>query len=163
MRLFLYSLLLLLCVIDAVFADAPSGRDLYSDTWVATDGVGRAMPDYSTVGPVKTDHRRVVGIFYVTWHSDNLAKLKSPYAANVSRVLAADPKARLDANHPLWTESSLHWGQPEWGYFLSKDRYVIRKDVSMLADAGVDVLILDVTNGACYWDQWETSSPRWRR
>jgi hypothetical protein len=25
----------------------------------------------------------------------------------------------------------------------------------MLQDAGVDVLVLDVTNGVCYWDEWE--------
>jgi hypothetical protein len=154
-KLLLCCWLLPLCIVDAAVADEPTCRDLYSDTWVATDALGRTMPDLATVGPVKTDHRRVVGIFYITWHSDNLAKLKSPYAADVSRVLAADPKARLDAKNPLWTEGSYHWGQPELGYFLSKDRYVIRRDMSMLADAGVDVLIMDVTNGVCYWDEWE--------
>ena len=49
-------------------------RDIYPDTWVATDAIGRTMPDYSVVGPVKEDQRRVVGIFYITWHSDRLAK-----------------------------------------------------------------------------------------
>ena len=49
---------------------------------------------------------------------------------------------------------SYHWGEPEAGYFLSKDEYVIRKDMSMLADAGVDVLIMDVTNAVRYWDEW---------
>ena len=117
------------------------------------------MPAYSVVGPVKKDHRRVVGIFYITWHSDSSHGLKSPYAADVSRVLAADPKARLDAKHPLWTEGSYHWGEPEVGYFLSKDEYVIRKDMSMLADAGVDVLIMDVTNAVRYWDEWEVIFP----
>ena len=130
-------------------------RDLYPDTWVATDALGRTMPGFSEVGPVKRDHRRVVGIFYITWHSDSMATLKPPYRADVSRVLAADPKARLDAKHPLWTEGSYHWGEPEMGYFLSKDAYVIRKDMSMLADAGVDVLVVDVTNAVRYWDEWE--------
>jgi len=133
----------------------PPGRDLFSDTWVATDALGRNMPDFTAVGPVKQDQRRVVGIFYITWHSDGLAKLKKPYKADVSRILAADPKARLDAKHPLWTEGSYHWGEPEMGYFLSKDEYVIRKDMSMLADAGVDVLVMDVTNAVRYWDEWE--------
>src|SRR5690625_6873016 len=41
------------------------------------------------------------------------------------------------------------------GYFLSQDEYVIRKDISMLADAGVDVLIMDVTNAVRYWDEWD--------
>jgi len=132
------------------------GRDLYADTWVARDALGRDLPAFADVGPVKHDQRRVVGIFYITWHSDALATLKGPYAADVSKILATDPKARQDAKHPLWTEGSYHWGEPEMGYFLSRDEYVIRKDMSMLADAGVDVLVMDVTNAVRYWDEWET-------
>ena len=130
-------------------------RDIYSDTWVATDALGRTMPDQSQVGAVKTDQKRVVGIFYITWHGDQLAQLKPPYLADVTKVLKKDPTARLDPDHPLWIESSYHWGEPEMGYFLSKDEYVIRKDLSMLADAGVDVLIMDVTNAVLCWDEWD--------
>ena len=136
-------------------AAASGYRDLYPDTWVASDALGRTMPDISAVGPVKKDHRRVVGMFYVTWHSDSLHNLKCPYAGDVSRVLAGDPKARQNAKHPLWTEGAYHWGEPEAGYFLSKDEYVIRRDMSMLADAGVDVLVMDVTNAVRYWDEWK--------
>jgi len=136
-------------------AEESQGRDLYSDTWVAQDALGRKLPSFAEVGPVKQGQRRVVGIFYITWHSDSLGTLKSPYLADVSRVLAGDPTARLDAKHPSWIESSYHWGEPEAGYFLSKDEYVIRKDMAMLADAGVDVLVMDVTNAVRYWDEWE--------
>jgi hypothetical protein len=138
-------------------AEDTTFRDLYSDTWVATDALGRTMPSFAEVGPVKADQRRIVGIFYITWHGEGLAKMKSPYAADVTKVLAADPAARLDGKHPLWTEGSYHWGEPELGYFLSRDEFVIRKDMSMLADAGVDVLVMDVTNAVCYWDEWETT------
>lgn len=131
-------------------------RDLFPDTWVANDALGRSMPDYSAVGAVKKDQRRIVGIFYITWHTqDHYTNFKSPYAADVTKVLEKDPKARMDAKHPLWTEGSYHWGEPEMGYFLSQDEYVIRKDISMLADAGVDVLVMDVTNAVRYWDEWE--------
>jgi hypothetical protein len=136
-------------------AQEPHIRDLYSDTWVGHDALGRNLPTSSVVGPVKKDHPRVVGIFYITWHSDSLHNLKSPYRADLSRILATDPNARLDARNPLWTEGSYHWGEPEAGYFLSKDEYVIRKDMSMLSDAGVDVLVMDATNGVRYWDEWE--------
>ena len=131
-------------------------RDLYSDTWVASDALGRKMPTQQEVGPVKTDKRRVVSIFYITWHTqDHHKEFKTPYSADVSKILKADPGARLDARHPLWTESSYHWGEPEAGYFLSRDEYVIRKDMSMLTDAGVDVLVMDVTNAVRYWDEWD--------
>ena len=130
-------------------------RDLFPDTWVAQDALGRNLPPFSVVGPLKKDHRRVVGIFYITWHRDSLHNLKSPYAADVSSILSRDPNARLNSTNSLWTEGSYHWGEPEDGYFLSKDEYVIRKDMSMLADAGVDVLLMDVTNAVRYWDEWE--------
>ncbi len=131
-------------------------RDLFSDTWVATDALGRTMPGITLAGPEKKDHRRVVGIFYITWHSDDKANLKSPYSGDVTKVLSADTNARLDAKNPQWKEHSYHWGEPEMGYFLSKDEYVIRKDMSMLTDAGVDVIIMDVTNAVRYWSEWDT-------
>lgn len=130
-------------------------EDLSQDTWVATDALGRTMPGIESVGSVKTDQRRVVGIFYITWHTQNLATLPAPYDADVTKVLQADPNARLQADNPNWKYGSYHWGEPEMGYFLSQDEWVIRKDMSMLSDAGVDVLVLDVTNAVRYWDEWE--------
>jgi len=131
-------------------------RDFYTDTWVATDALGRKMPSFSEVGSIKNDKKRVVGIFYITWHTQNcFNKFTNPYSADVSKILTADTTARLNAKHPLWTDKIYHWGEPEMGYFLSQDEYVIRKDMSMLADAGVDVLVMDVTNGPRYWDEWE--------
>ena len=121
---------------------------------VATDGLGRTLPT-ATAFPLKTDGKpRTVGIFYITWHTPNLHN-GGEYRADVSRVLEADPRARLEWDNPQWTGPSYHWGEPEYGYFLSQDRYVIRHDISMLADAGVDVLIMDVTNAVRYWDEWE--------
>lgn len=139
-----------------LLAGAPSLRDIYADTWVASDALGRKMPTSGEAGFPKTDKPRFVSIFYITWHTqDNHSIFKSPYTADVSKILEKDPTARLDGNHPLWTEKSYHWTEPEMGYFLSQDEYVIRKDLSMLADAGVDVLVLDVTNGISYYPEWE--------
>jgi len=131
-------------------------RDIFPDTWVATDALGRTMPDESIVGTVKTNQRRVVGIFYITWHDDGKnTRSAAPYSSDVTKILEKEPKARLDAKHPLWKNNSYHWGEAELGYFLSKDKYVIRMDISMLADAGVDVLIFDVTNAVRYWEEWK--------
>ncbi|MGV8092143.1 MAG: hypothetical protein AB2L24_09810 [Mangrovibacterium sp.] len=137
--------------------DTAAYRDLYEDTWVATDALGRQMPSYKDAGPVKHDQRRVTGIFYITWHTQGLAKLEQPYRADVTKILNEDPSARLDANHKLWYTNSYHWAEPEMGYFLSQDEWVIRKDMSMLSDAGVDVLVMDVTNAVRYWDEWEVT------
>jgi hypothetical protein len=147
--------LVLSIVILPIKAQQPDYRDIYPDTWVATDALNRTMPGVDEVGAVKTDQRRVVGIFYITWHSDHLYTLKSLYSGDVMKILQADPSSRFDGKNPLWTEGSYHWGEPETGYFLSKDEYVIRKDMSMLADASVDVLVMDVTNAVRYWPEWE--------
>ena len=137
---------------------AKSGEiDLYSDTWVATDALGRTMPQIDSVGPVKNDQRRVVGIFYITWHTQGLLNARSPYEADVTKVLQKVPNARLQADTPEWKYGSYHSGDPEMGDFLSQDEWVIRKDMSMLADAGVDVLVMDVTNAVRYWDEWEVT------
>ncbi len=128
-------------------------QDIYPDTWVATDAVGRTMPT-AEESSLKSDKSRTVGIFYVTWHTQNLHNGQE-YRADVSRVLAEDPYASRNEKSKAWSTSSYHWGEPEWGYFLSQDEYVIRKDMSMLTDAGVDMIIFDVTNAVHYWDEWE--------
>lgn len=130
-------------------------KDIFADTWVATDALGRTMPTASN-NPVRTDKQRTAGIFYITWHTQNHHKgMKSPYGGDVTKTLLQDPQAKFQAYNPAWKEWSLHWGEPEDGYFLSQDEYIIRKDMSMLADAGIDLLFLDVTNGVMYWDEWE--------
>ena len=145
-------LLLILLIIP--FAVGAQVTDILPDTWVATDALGRTMPT-ADESPLRTDKKRTVGIFYITWHDEGKHGLKAPYGGDVTRTLQEAPEARLDAYHPAWKEWSLHWGEPEAGYFLSQDRWLIRRDLSMLADAGVDVLILDVTNAVLYWDEWK--------
>ena len=127
--------------------------DLTADTWVASDALGHIMPTAADA-PLRTDKPRKVGIFYITWHDEGKFGLRAPYGGDVTRTLQEAPEARLQADHPAWKEWSLHWGEPEAGYFLSQDRWLIRRDLSMLSDAGVDVLILDVTNAVLYWDEW---------
>ena len=159
----LYTLLLFILIIGSTCyaqkreKNAVTERDLYSDTWVATDAIGRTMPTSEQTGDVKDDKRRVVGIFYITWHTQNIHSWKAPYSADVTKILEQDPEARKDTNHKLWQNDAYHYhyAEPEMGYFLSQDEWVIRKDLSMLTDAGVDVMIMDVTNAVRYWDEWE--------
>ena len=144
------------CAAEAQVKEEKYYRDIYPDTWVATDDVGRVMPT-SDDAPLKSDKDRTVGIFYITWHTQGLHTGK-PYGGDVSRVLAQDANASRDNDNPAWGEYGMyHWGEPEYGYFLSQDEYVIRKDMSMLADAGVDMIIFDVTNAVLYWDEWEVT------
>lgn len=112
--------------------------DLHSDSWVATDALGRKLPGYKECGPPRKD--RSVGIFYFTWHQGG------PGPFDTTKILAENPE------NPKWGPVGAfhHWGQSELGYYLSEDPYVIRKHIMMLSEAGVDTLILDVTNTLTY-------------
>jgi hypothetical protein len=114
-------------------------HDVFSDTWVATDGLGRELPGFDTCGPPRPD--RHVGIFYFI---NRLYDGPEP-PADVTKLIAANPENpdfRPDVMH--------HWGEPEFGYYRSNDRWVLRKHAYMLADAGVDTLIFDTTNDVTF-------------
>lgn len=145
--------------IDA--ADLPAG-DLSHGTsarsWTATDSFGRTLPTHEDVGPLRDD--RFVGMFYFTWHAYHqnwgvwdVTKITDavPYSPSTYPTV----EAYLDElenhlgewKHPHW------WGRPVFGYYDSRDPYVLRKHLQMLADAGVDVLIMDATNGFTYFER----------
>ncbi len=130
-------------IIWVILAPVVSGvdaRDLYSDTWVAVDDLGRSLPGYDECGPPKSD--RTVGIFYFIW----LGQHSTTGPWDITKLLAENPE------NPAFgpRQHFHHWGESELGYYVSDDAYVIRRHVSMLNDAGVDVLIFDVTNAVTY-------------
>ncbi|MBN1490036.1 MAG: hypothetical protein JXA69_08975 [Phycisphaerae bacterium] len=114
--------------------------DLLSDTWVATDALGRTLPGHAECGLARSG--RYVGVFYFLWLGAH--GTGGPY--DITELLAANP------TDPAWGPLNAfhHWGQSELGYYLSDDEYVIRRHCHMLVDAGVDTIILDVTNGFAY-------------
>ncbi len=121
------------------------------DTWVAVDGLGRTLPGYSEVG--ERDNEKFVGLFYWLWHYN----FASSYEAdNVTEILAENPEAVRDFSHPVWENTAsgkpYHWNEPLFGYYQNLDEYVIRKHAEMIADAGVDVIIFDCTNGTFIWE-----------
>jgi uncharacterized protein (DUF1330 family) len=117
-----------------------TGSDLYADTWVATDGLGRTLPDIGQCGPVKKE--KWVGIFYWTWHT-GLHHGATGQPADNGKLL---PLAK-DGRIPWPAGSNTHyWGEPELGYYRMTDPFVIRKHASMLVDAGIDVVLFDTTN-----------------
>ncbi|HYH56075.1 MAG TPA: hypothetical protein VD772_05650, partial [Anseongella sp.] len=153
-------------------AVAPAGqvnnaRQLLSssgaDTWTATDALGRSLPLHEETGDIRKD--RFVGIFYFVWHgahgydthggerADEGVMEKSPADTlspfDISKLLAENPE-----NPRYGPEHSWHyWAEPYFGYYLPNDEWIIRKHAQMLSDAGVDVIVLDVTNAAIYMPQ----------
>lgn len=124
-------------------------RDVFSDTWVATDALGRSLPGPREAGPPRSD--RTVGLFYFLWLGEHVQG--GPF--DVTKILAADPDAMRKPDSPLWGPLHVphHWGESIFGYYLTDDAAVLRKHAQMLSDAGVDMVIFDVTNQITY--------PRW--
>src|SRR5208283_4467311 len=110
--------------------------DVYSDTWVATDALGRRLPGYAEAGPPRPE--RFVGIFYFLWLGADVRG--GPY--DVTKLRAENPA------HPAWGPlyAPHQWGESIFGYWLTEDPFVLCKHAQMLADAGVDTLLFDVTN-----------------
>lgn len=64
-------------------AAAQELRDVYADTWVATDALGRTMPTAIEVGTMREN--KTVGIFYFLWQerpNDTVFDLTKLVAAN---------------------------------------------------------------------------------
>lgn len=128
-------------------AQGQSVRDTMPDTWVATDDLGRTLPGFAECGPPRED--RTVAIFYFLWLGPH-AEGGGPY--DVSKILAKDPEAMSKPESPLWGPlgSPHHWAESIFGYYNSDDPYVLAKHAQMLADAGVDLVVFDVTNQHTY-------------
>jgi len=125
-------------------------RDVRADTWVATDGLGRSLPTFEEAGPPRAD--RQVGMFYFLWMGAHVNG--GPY--DITKILAEDPTAASNPDSPLWgpLHAFHHWGESLFGYYQSDDPYVLRRHAQMLSDAGVDVVIFDVTNQSTYDKEW---------
>jgi hypothetical protein len=131
---------LLTSCISLCAAAYSSAQVVTSDTWAATDALGRKLPDYKECGPRKPN--KYVGIFYFLWMQPE----QSQQLYDNTKLVAANPSK--PAYGPV---GAFHWwGEPWLGYYLSDDDFVIRKHAQQLTDAGIDVVIFDVTNGFTY-------------
>jgi len=137
---------LLIAVVGCRAKAANAGAGVPGADWPATDGLGRALPTYKDVGPVRPG--KFVGMFYFLWLGQHGSA--GPY--DITKILAKDPKAIDEPNNPLWGGLGVphHWGESEFGYYVSDDEWVLRKHAQMLSDAGVDTVIFDVTNQLTY-------------
>ena len=121
-----------------------------SDSWFATDGLGRQTPTQSLTGPVKDG--KYVGMFYWTWHTDFIADYE---LMSIASILKNNPAAAFNLQDPAWhgitNGGNFWWNEPLLGFYRTTDPWVLRKHAEMLADAGVDVVFFDCTNGSYTW------------
>ena len=156
--LFLVSLILLNLPLPAQVETAPffqpgsASQDVVSPNsplveidnadWTGTDALGRTLPPYAETGHPKADRR--VGIFF--FQANTGSRMKREY--NMTEFLKTHPNFHgFDANPP---GENIYWAEPIWGYYDSEDPWVIRKQLILLADAGLDFLFTDCTNDSIH-------------
>lgn len=134
---------------DAKPAAAQPAATVSTD-WAGTDHYGRKMADYQETGPKRDG--KVVGLFYYLWHGQHT----QPWGNNVTEYLEAHdgdmsgmnvvPMPNEESRDP-WT---YYWAEPEDGYYHSEDPWILKKHLRLFAEAGIDFLYFDFTNGWTY-------------
>jgi len=151
---------------DVAFNLPVTGREMDSvdpQSYAAVDGLGRTLSSNGdsytsslltgTVGD--RDSSKFVGIFYSDWHESlgassqirNITKIMEDYTEEEREALKHDFKNKIWRGY-----TGYHfWDEPIFNYYSTADKYVLRKQAELLADAGVDCIIFDNTNGAFTW------------
>ena len=118
------------------------------DTWVFTDGLGRVSVTNADVGDPKED--KTLAMFYWTWHTKGMA---AAGYTDTTKLLEKYPEAKNDYNHAAWAGTGHYcfWNEPIYGFYTTEDPWVLRRHAELLANAGVDVIFTDNTNGNNTW------------
>lgn len=151
MKILKYALLLF-SLVSIDFNTAANEWDTYSDTWVATDDLGREVFSAGSVEGADALACRPsqVGIFYYLWQGRHVTPGNPIH--DITKILNANP------DNPAWGNlDEMHWwGEPVLGYYSAGDRFVVAKHMQMLVDAGVDFYFFDTTNALIYDDVVES-------
>jgi hypothetical protein len=119
-------------------AQNPTPTVAYGNDWVATDAIGRSLPDYNAVGGQRAE--RYIGMFYWLWHP--YIRLKPGQQKTTTQLIQENP------NSPAFECNDTYWGEPEDGFYHPEDPWSTRRNLQMLANAGVDFIYIDFTNGS---------------
>ena len=124
-------------------ADKTAIRDLYADTWVAADDLGRTVTDGAAA-----PRSKLIGMFYQIWFTPTSVTYADQKNYDHYRTYL---EGGVEAVKKVYTQGPEGWGhywaEPYFGFYLTNDRWIIRKHASMLQDLGIDFIFLDVTNG----------------
>ena len=135
-------------------------QQIDSDLWAATDALGRELRTYSESVNTKNKY---IAMFYWTWHQNSDDTTET--VKNITEIVRKHPEAMKDYNHFAWGTNKpghFYWEEPLLGYYKTTDPWVLRKHAEMLADAKVDAVFFDCTNGSLTWkESYEALMKTW--
>lgn len=121
-----------------------------AQTLAGTDDLGRTLLQNKEVGDPRSN--RHIALFYFLWQGDK-GSPTSPMHWNLDELYTNNPKIFEDGEDTAWggkRGSYYFWGQPIYGYYRGDDYWVHLRNVQLLTDAGVDLLVIDATNNSVY-------------
>jgi len=148
MKLKIKCLSVVVCALCAVTADA--------QPMAGTDELGRTLVQNETAGDKKED--RAVALFYFLWQGDENSKI-SPKYYDLDEIASHHPEVFEDDLNQYWggaRGSYYFWAKPLYGYYSGDDYWVHRRNIQLLTDADVDLLVIDATNRLTYAKQAES-------
>jgi hypothetical protein len=129
---------------------------LFAQPFAGTDDLGRTLIQNNSAGNPKAD--KYIAMFYFLTHGDGTAE---DYW-DLSEIVPNHPEVLNDYDNKYWGTPvyyeggpcpAYYWGKPIYGYYRADDYWVTLRSVQLLTDAGVDILVLDATNGSVYADR----------
>ena len=107
------------------------------------------LPTYEETGGPRSG--KTVALFYWSWH----VRQDTGEPFNLQNFMEIHPEIKNNYNSSLWpTDPTVYfWNESVYGYYKTNDDWVLRKHAELLADAGVDVIIFDNTNGTFTWKE----------
>lgn len=117
------------------------GRELYTSTDIRNEDTG------ATIGVYGENGERYVGLFYFLWLGEH--KVGDDGIYNLQEIIDSnDPADYISKLGP--GEAHHFYAEPLYGYYYSKDKWVMKKHAELLCNAGIDFLYLDATNALPY-------------
>lgn len=115
------------------------------------DALGRTI---ERVNNLKTDKTRYVGLFYSIWIGQHQHQQSAIYdITELEKTPEGKEALASTTNNELSRVGEFHfWGEPLYGYYNSKDPFVLTRHIELLTNAGIDYLCIDATNNVVYYD-----------
>ena len=136
------------CAMQQAKPTEDENMDIYADSTnllIGMDQFGRTFDVQSGT------EDKEVGMFFWLWQGPH-----SPTQQNgnydATKILAEYGEDVLfHQDSEVSPANQLHfWGEPLWGYYDQRDEWVVRRQMELLTDAGIDFIVFDTTNARTY-------------